>query len=203
MEVKLESLIEKIKRDGVGEARKASGELIKNAQEQAAKVIDDARIKAANLIEEAEKEAVGFEKNAEDAIKQAGRDLVLNLKEELTKLFDRILKRDFSEHLTPEFLKQLIVKIIDNWSPGENSSLEIITSSQDKKKLEELLFSHFKDEAKNTITIKASSNIDKGFRIGIKGEDVHYDFSDESILESLKEILTPSISRILDGDKKS
>lgn len=203
MEVKLESLIEKIKKNGVEEAKKESGELIKNAKEQAAKVIDDARIKAANLIEEAEKEAAGFQKNAADAIKQAGRDLVLNLKEELTKLFDRILKHDLSEHLTPEFLKQLIVKIIDNWSPGKELSLEILTSSKDKKKLEELLLSRFKNEAKNTITIKVSNNVDKGFRIGIKGEDVYYDFSDESILESLKDILTPSISRVLDGDKKS
>lgn len=203
MEVKLESLIEKIKKDGVEEAKKASGELINSTKEQAAKILDDARSQATNLIEGAKKETAGFRKSAEDAIKQAGRDLVLNLREELTKLFDRILKRDLSECLTPEFLKQLIVKIVDNWSTGKNSSLEILASSKDKKQLEELLFSRFKNEANNTITIKASSNIDKGFRIGIKGENVHYDFSDESILESLKEILTPAVSRVLDGDKKS
>lgn len=199
MEVKLEDLIEKIRKDGIEETKKASEEMIKNAKEEASKIINNARDKATKLMEEAKQETTQFKKNAEAALNRAGRDLILSLREQLIGLFDNILKCQLSEVLTPEFLKELIVKIVDNWSPDKGLSLEVLVSAQDKQRLEELLFSHFREAAKDTIVIKTSNNIDKGFRIGIKGEDVHYDFSDEGILESLKEFLNPAISRVLNG----
>lgn len=199
MEVKLENLIEKIKKEGVVEAQKVSEETIENAKEEAAKIVSNAKEEAAGLIEKAKREAEQFKNNSENALRQAGRDLVLKLKDQLVKLFDRVLKRSVVEELSPEFLKDLIVKIVNNWSVDKNSSLEIIVSSKDKQKLEELILSSFKKEAENTITVKTSNNVTKGFRIGIKGENAHYDFTDDSILESLKELMSPNISKVLNG----
>jgi len=200
MEIKLESLIEKIKKEAVLEAQKHSQELINNAKEEAAKILDDAKRKGNTVIEESKKEAAKFEKNAQVALRQAARDVVLMAREQLTRLFDAVLTRDIQKTLTPEYLKEIIVKIIEKWSHKKDEALEILVSEEDKQRLEELLLSQIKKEAKNKIVIKVSGVVNKGFRIGIEGENVHYDFSDEGILEAFKAVLNPALSALLDNN---
>jgi len=62
-------------------------------------------------------------------------------------------------------------------------------------------FSGFAQEAQDRIEIKSSSQIEKGFQVGIKGEDTHYDFSDEGITESLSVFLNPAIAELIAGKK--
>ncbi|MBU0878039.1 MAG: hypothetical protein KKD55_00325 [Candidatus Omnitrophica bacterium] len=200
MEVKLESLIEKIKKEGVEEAMRAVQEIAKEAQDKAQEIINEAQAQAGKIIDEAKKEADKLEYNSELAIKQAGRDLILRLREEISRLFSNVLKRSLTHTLTPQFLGELVVKIIDQWLPQrEAQTIEIIVNDKDKQKLEELILSQLKKEAGDRLEIKINNNIDCGFRIGIKGEDVYYDFTDESILESLKEFLNPTVSALLDS----
>ena len=213
MEVKLESLIAKIKKDGVEEAKKEADKIIQGARREAASIVDRAKREAEKQSEESRRSLEKLKNNTEDSLRQAARDLVLVLKQEITALFNNILKRKIADELDTEFVKELIVRIIDKAPPlrgqgrhthGEelpqknDSVLEILVSKTDKKKLEDLLLSQFKSRAKDIVEIKITKSIDKGFRIGIKGEDVYCDFSDESILESLKEFLNPSIAKILD-----
>ena len=197
MDVKLENLIAKIKKDGIDEAQKESQAITDKASQEAAAIIDAARKKAAKLVEEGQKEAEKLKSNGEKSLQQAARDLALALKEQFIGLFDRLLKQKISEQMSPEFLKEIIAKIIDNWSKAKSVELEALVNEKDKKRLEELLSFELKEEAKKTIDIKISKTVEKGFRIGIKGEDVYYDFTDESILEALGEFLNPSLAAIL------
>ena len=199
MDVKLESLIEKIKKDGLEEAKKTSEEVIARAHQEGAGIVNDAKEKAKKILEEAQEETRKLKANTENSLRQAARDLVLVLKEQIINSFDRILKHNIQQAVSPDFMKELISGIIDKWSSKKASAFEALVNARDKKKLEELLFSQFRKEARNMIEIKVASGIDKGFRIGIKGEDVHYDFTDQSILESLKEFLNPAISEMLDS----
>ncbi|MFH1202004.1 MAG: hypothetical protein V1674_03840 [Candidatus Omnitrophota bacterium] len=200
MDIKLESLIEKIKKDGIQEAKKTSKDIIDQAKLEANQIIEQARRQAQDTAREAQKEAQKSKHNTEDSLRQASRDLILVLKEELAHLFDRILKQEISRDLSPEFLKQLITKMIDKWTPKEGVSLEVVLSKKDKEDLEKLLLSSLKTEVKKGIEIKIGQTIDKGFSIGIKGENLYYDFTDESILEALKQFLNPAISEMLNRE---
>ena len=198
MDVKLEDLIAKIKKDGIEEANKTAGEIIQKAELKAKAIIEEAKNKALELEKEAKASAVKLENNAKASLKQAARDLTLALKGELTVLFDRILKGNTGEALTPEFMSELIAKIINKREALGGVTWEVLVSKTDKEKLEKLLLGSFKKQAQTTIEIKINKAIDKGFRIGIKGQNLHYDFTDQSILEALKEFLNPSLRAILD-----
>ena len=200
MDVKLESLIAKIKQDGIEEAKKTSQSIIKKAKLEAEAIVKEAEAKAKRIEEKAKASAAKLKSNSEDSLKQASRDLVLALKEELIALFDRILKQRCGEALSAEFMAGLITKIIDKWSPRKSVAWEVLVSKDDKERLEKALIASLKKDAKATIEVKVSKAIDKGFRIGIKGEDLHYDFTDQSILEALKEFLNPSLTAILDAN---
>jgi len=196
MDVKLESLIEKIKKDGIEEARRGTEEIIQKANKKAGLIVEEAKNQAEKILDDSRKEAERLKDNTESSLRQAGRDLALASREQIVNLFDRILKRSISKELSPDFMKQLIIKIIDKWSPRKEE-VEVLASEKDKRKLEELLLSQLKQEAKKTIEIKISKSVDKGFRIGLKGEDAYYDFTPESILECFKKMLNPAISAIL------
>jgi len=198
MEVKLERLIEKIKEEGVTEGRKISQELIEKSKQEAKEIVNQAKQEAERIVNQAKQEATQLKKNAEMTIRQVSRDVVLALKEQLIHLCDNIFKQEVSKILTPDFLKELIIKIVTNWWERENVPLEILVSKEDKQKLEELLFVQLKQKAKNEIIVRINENVRKGFRIGVQGEDVYYDFSDESIWEALKSLLSPTLLRILE-----
>ena len=198
MDAKLDSLIEKIKKDGIDEAQKKSGEMIEAARAKAKEIIEQAKEQAHIITEESQQKAQKLKENTEKSLRQAARDLVLALREQIVSIFDGILKRQIKEALSAEFLKSLIESMIKGWAKDKEVSLEVLVSREDCQKLEKLLSSTLKQEAKNTLEIKVSKAIDKGFRIGIKGEDVHYDFTDESIAEALKQFLNPAITKMLD-----
>ncbi len=198
MDVKLESLIAKIKQDGIEEAKKASGDIIKKARAEAEAIVKKASLKAEEIEEKAKTSAAKLKSNSQDSLKQASRDLVLALKAELVALFDRILKQKCGEALSAEFMVGLITKIIEKWAPGKSVDWEVLVSKADKEKIAELLRASLRSQAKTTLEVKVSKAIDKGFRVGIKGEDLHYDFTDQSILEALGEFLNPTFLAILD-----
>ena len=200
MEVKLESLIEKIKKDGIEEAEKSSEAIIQRAHEKASLIRGEANLEAKKITEKAKQDAQRLKNNTESSLRQAARDLVLALRGEISRLFDKILKTKVSSSLEPDFIKELIIKIINTWSPNKGAIVEISVSQGDKEKLETLILSGLKDQAKETIEVKVNKALDKGFRIGLKGENIQYDFTDESILEALKEFLNPAIAAMLEAN---
>ncbi len=197
MDVKLESLIEKIKKDGIAEAKKAAAAIIKEAKDKASQIIEEAGKEAAQTKNQAESRAKKLKSNTEDSLKQAARDLSLSLKEEIKRLLEKILKHKIAEGLSADFVKELILKIAGKWST-QAEPLEILVSKEDQQKVEGLVLSELRSQARKKIEVKVSKNIEKGFRIGLKGESLYYDFTDESILESLKEFLNPAVNAILD-----
>ena len=197
MEVKLDNLIEKIRQEGIEEAREAADEILVTAKQEAESIVTKANEDAQQAVDEARCQATGFREDAEIALKNAARDVELLLKDRVSELFDRVLRGHISETLSPEFMKGLIVQIVSRWSADEE--VEVVLSEDDGEKLEALLLSGLKEEVRNPITIRTSSRLSSGFRVGLKGEDVWYDFSDEAISEALKAQLTPRLRAILDG----
>jgi len=198
--MKLEHLIEKIKQDGVAAAKEQSGEIVAQAKKEAAGIVAQAKKEAAAIIEQAKQDAENFKANAQDSLRQAARDLTLLLSQEMIKVCDGLMKRDVTAALSPDFISELFLKIVDKWSPASDEPLSVLVGKEDKAKLEKLVLSQLKEEAKKKIVIKVSPNISKGFLIGLEGDETYYDFSEESILEALKELINPALSAIIAKD---
>ncbi|MBU1121882.1 MAG: hypothetical protein ABIH08_01765 [Candidatus Omnitrophota bacterium] len=202
METKLEDLIEKIKADGVCEAERLSLDIENRAKQEAKKIIDNANDQAKKIVERAQGQAQKLQTNATAALQQTARDVALTVREQIVRLFENILNQDISQALEVEVVNDLIVKIVNSWAKDKSVVVEAVVSSTDKEKVVDLLLRQFKDKLKDTIEIKVNHNIDKGFRIGIKGQDLHYDFTNESILDSFKVFLSPAIVKVLNIDNE-
>lgn len=200
MEVNLESLIAKIKKDGIEEAQQGAQQILDKARNQAQEIVETAKKESAGIIAKAEKEAGKLRSNTEAALRQAARDLILSLRQELTKLLEATFKTKVAAQFDESFLKELIMKFVSSWAENRNAAFEVLLSKADAKKLHNLLASSLKETAAKTVEVKASQSVSHGFRIGIKGQDLHYDFSDEAILEALKVFLNPATTKLLDSD---
>ena len=110
----------------------------------------------------------------------------------------RVFKREVGDALTPEFLEGMILKLVTEWA--KEGEAEITVNDADKERLEALLFSHLKEDLKGSVSLRVSSTVSKGFRIELKGENVYYDFTDDTIADALKAFINPSLQAILDRD---
>jgi len=194
MEVKLENLIEKIKAEGIEGAQKESNEIIEKAKKEAEDIIAKAKAEASDIIAKAETNAKSFQANSELAIQQAARDGELLFKSRIIELFDNVFKHKVKSTLTPDFMKEMILKLVDEW---KDADVQVTVSEEEKAMLETVLFEGLAEEVKKGITITPSSNVTGGFQIGLKGENVYYDFTDASVAAILKSFLNTRLHEIL------
>lgn len=195
MNVKLDSLIEKIKADGVDAAKKQAEEIITAANKGADEIMKKAKDKAAQYEKNAKSEAKSYQKNAEIAIQQAARDTVLVLKEKITAILEQALLTDIDKTMDKDFLKELIVKVAGVWA--KDGDVEVLVNGVDVNALMAELKSALGNSVKSTVEVKLDKKISNGFRIGKKGDNLFYDFTDESILEALRIFLNPKLAEIL------
>jgi V/A-type H+-transporting ATPase subunit E len=197
MAMDLKNIIERIKEEGVDEAQKKAGDIIAQAENKAAATIAAAEEKKNDIIEKARAEALKLKANSEEAMRQASRDVLLGLRENIIVLFDKVIKRDVAEELSPDVMKEMIIRLVEKFKESGETEVEVLLSDKDKNSLEETLLKDLKKEMKKGVELKASSSMEHGFRIGEKDGNTYYDFTDEAIEEAFKSYLNKQLTGIL------
>lgn len=197
MEIQLKELIDKIKNEGVKTAEEKSNEIIKAAQAKAENIVSDARKNADSIIQKGKAEVDKY-KNASDlALKQASRDLLLNLKGKLKDIFSSVVETETNSALSSEVLERAIIELIRSWDKEELKDLNILISEKLLKEVEVSLKNKLAEEIKSGLEIKPFNNIDAGFRVSEKDGSAYYDFTDKGIAEILSQYLNPKLNEIL------
>ncbi len=199
MEMNLNSVIEKIQTDGVNKAEEQASVIIKEAEAKAADIVSSAKQQKDEMIKKAEKLANEFKTNGEAAVRQAARDVIIALRAQMEALLDSIIKKEVSAGLTPDVLKEIITKLVTSSIEREDVDLEILLGEKDKHALRETLGALLQGDLKKGVTIKVSPTLKKGFRIGKKGENEYYDFSDDAIAEAFNFYLNKKLREVIDA----
>ncbi len=198
MEIQLQELIEQIKKDGVDEAQSQAEAIIESAKAEAKKIIADAQAQADKMIADAKSENEKTVKSGEDALRQAGRNLLISFRESVTKELDAIVGENVKSVYSSDALAQLIAGVVKSWTDKpESENLSVILNSNDLTKLEEALLAALKSKMLNGITLKANDNFDGGFRIAVNNGAVYYDYSAEAVTDMLSNYLSPKVTALL------
>lgn len=199
MEMELNTLIEKIKKDGVEQAEKNASDILEKAEKEAKDIVGKAGAAKTNLINEAKIETDRYKDASIKALNQAARDVLLSLRSNVMSFFESVVKDKVFRELDPGVLKDIIIKAVQNFRKGGMTDIEVLISKEDQEKLEKVLFAALKEEAKKHVTVLSSKGVEKGFRIGEKGKDSYFDFTDEAIAESFRKNLSPRLLQVLDS----
>lgn len=196
-ETHLDALVDKLYAEGIEKANTEAEKIVTKAREEAAEILKKANEQGAKIIEDGKSQAESFQTNAVGSVKQASRDVLLELENSIRELFAKSFKTQAAASLNdPEFLKKLIADLVKAWAGGKDVSVMVNEAMVEK------IMATAKDgvikELGDGIEIKAGRNITNGFRIRREGEAVAFDFTDESVVEILKAQINPQLADTLE-----
>ncbi|MDR0590114.1 MAG: V-type ATP synthase subunit E [Spirochaetaceae bacterium] len=197
MDIQLQELIDKIKKDGIESASEEALRLKTQAEGEAKHIVDAARREAADIIAKGKADAERAEKAGAAALEQASRNLVLVFKKEIETLLDKIIALKTETLYTDEALKAVLPELLKNWASKGSDSLDILLSEKDRKALEGYFTGKLASELNRGVELKTDRNLAAGFRIAEKDGSAYYDFSAESVAELLSAYLNPRLAEIL------
>ena len=198
MEIQLQDIIEQIKKDGVESAEAEAQAIIEAAKAEAAKIISDAQVQADKMMQNAKSENERMVKSSEDAIAQAGRNLLISFRESVAKELNAIVSKNVTAVYSSDDLAKLVVKAVEGWAgKPEAEDITVILNSEDLKSLEEGLLAELKAKMLEGVTLKASDNFDGGFRIAVKDQGAYYDYSAEAVVNMLSNYLSPKVTALM------
>jgi len=200
MDVQLQEIIDRIHEDGVKSAEERAGRILADAEKNAADRIAKAKKEADALISAAKIEADRAKASGEAALAQAGRDLILSVKNQVTELFQSLIAQEAGEVLTPDRMGTIIAQLVEKWA--DQGEVEVLVSEQNIKALETSLSAKLAAKLKSGAVIRPARTIAGGFRIGTGDGSVHYDFTDESVAEILSQFLNPKLAKIMQVSAK-
>lgn len=197
MDIQLQELIDKIKKDGVESASAQSEKIIKDAQEEARKIVENAKKEAVSIIAEAKRDAERSEKAGIAAIEQAARNLLLTFESEIQSLLDAVVKREVSNAFDDEALKAVVPQIISEWARKEGDSIAVLLGPDALNRLEAYFTKKLSEELAKGVELRSDRNLTKGFRIAAKDGSAYYDFSADAVAELMSAYLNPRLSALL------
>lgn len=198
MEVQLQELVEKIKKDGIETASAQAADIIRDAEAKAAAILSAARNEADSIVKNGQDEASRMEKAAVSAISQAGRNLILSFRDSILATLDSIIKTETAKSYDAAVLKELVPSVVHAWTASaKTDDISVLLSPADAEKLDAAMKAALKNEIAKGLEIHASKAVSGGFRIGTKDGAAYYDFSAEAVASLFSEYLNPRIAAIM------
>ena len=213
----VQTLIDRIRDDGVKAAKNEAARIVREAKEEAAAIIAKAK-KEAGESEHAASARIGAEDiAARESLKLAARDAIKDLGTRVRDAFERHLKRFVSAQLTDkEFMRKVILALAGNAAEDaiRDRSVEILLSEElgreiasDKvedveaeRRIRDFVLGISGESLREGIEFKLDPTVvADGVTVRIVGEDLQIDLNEDTVSGFLIRHLLPRYRRILEG----
>ncbi|MDR0487312.1 MAG: V-type ATP synthase subunit E [Treponema sp.] len=202
MDIQVQELIDKIKKDGIETASKESARVKAEAETEARQIVEAARKEAGDIIARGKQDAERSEKAGIAALEQASRNLVLAFKEEIQALLDKLITEYISSQYDEGVLKAVLPELLKAWAAKGENDLAVILSEGDLSRLKGFFGEKLTGELKKGVELKSNRRLASGFHISNREGSVYYDFSAESVAGLLSAYLNPRLAEILKTSAK-
>ena len=198
MDVQLQELIDKIKKDGVASAETAAQKILSEAEKKAASIISEAEEKADGIVKNAKTETERMEKASEEAITQAGRNLIISFRDSVTAELSGIVQEETEKAYDKDMLKKLIPETVKAWAANADATdLSVLLAPKDLKALQSDFHTALKAQIAKGLELKPDNTISAGFRIGTKDGNAFYDFSADEVAKLFSAYLNPKTADLM------
>ncbi len=203
MDVQLQELVEKIRKDGVDAAEAKAAEIVNAAQAKAAAILSEARAEAESIEKTARADADRLEKAAIASIKQSGRNILISFRDGVVSELSALVASATGSAMSGDSLKELLPTAVKAWIANSGSSdIAVMLSPSDLGKLEATFKAALKGEIEKGLVIGGDDSLSGGFRIGMKDGSSYYDFSAEAVASLFSAYLNPRVAEILKSASK-
>jgi len=209
----VESLIGRLRDEGITQGRAQADALVTAAQQQAAELVATAQQEAEAILARAKDEAGKLKAAGEDAIRLAMRDTILAVEGDLLKEFGDRLRRLVKGVLAdPAFLQRLILEVAGRVAPTSAQaevllpaalvSLEDLQSTPEEATpgtLMHFVLSLGGGMLRDGMRFGVSEDGEAGIRVRLVDEDVQIDVTESAISQLLLRHMLPRFRALLRG----
>jgi V/A-type H+-transporting ATPase subunit E len=183
----IQSLLEKINREGVEKAEAKAAEIIAAAERKAKEIVVFAKEEAAREKQEADKASSDYARRADETIKQAARDIVLSVKASVERILCSILTEKVDKSLSDVGVSAALVsRAVEGLVSGEVVCREELARS---------LASEL--SAKGDFKVILDEKLGTGFTVRVDGGRIEHSFTAEVISRELSRILRPDLAKLM------
>lgn len=197
MEIQLQELLDKIKKEGVESAELEAAAIREASEKNRTDMLEEARREAAAILAAAKTDVAKLEEASKAALAQASRDCLLSFRDKLQNVLADAVKAETKSVLGPEFIATLIPVAVKALAAGGSEDLTVLLPAADLAKLEAHGSSLLEAELKKGLVLKPSADVDAGFRIMEKDGAAYYDFSADSLAEIFSSRLNGKLGAIV------
>lgn len=191
-EKNLEGLIATLKKEAIEEAEKQAADIVSKAREEARALMEDAEASKAEMLRQAEAAAKATREKGENALRQAGRDLSVSVRNDLLTLLKGVLEREVEGAFSPQLLEKAVLKILENVGSGATLELPAELGTQLAGQIRQRL-----QATGEPVSIRKSTSLVNGFAISKAEEGWTYRITPEEVTELLYTYLSPKWIQIL------
>jgi len=202
MEIQVQELIDKIKKDGINTATEEASRIRTEADAEARRIVDVAKKEAENIISRGKQDAERFEKAGIAALEQASRNLVLAFKDEVQALLKKIVSTHVAAQYGDDVLKNALPDLLKSWAGKNSSDLTVILPEDTLSRLKSFFTERLSSELNKGVELKSSRKLTSGFHISNKDGSAYYDFSADAVVEMLSAYLNPKLAEIMKSSAK-
>jgi len=202
MEIQVQELIDKIKKDGIKAATDEASRIKTEAQTEARRIVEAAKREADDIISRGKQDAQRSEKAGIAALEQASRNLILAFKDEIQALLNKIIGERVSANYGEETLKAALPDILKLWAEKGADNLSLILPESELSKIQGFFNEQLNNELLKGVELKSNRKLPCGFHISNKEGSVYYDFSAEAVAALLSNYLNPKLAEILKNTSK-
>ena len=210
----VESLIGRLRDQGIAQGQSQAEALVTAAQQQAADILAAAKREAETIVVKAKDEAGKLKAAGEDAIRLAMRDTLLSLESDVINVFQNRLGHLVKGTLEdPAFLQRLILEVAGKAAvpAGEPVQLllpaEIVSLEDLRRKPEEVkpgTLIHFvlslgEGMLREGVSFGVADDVPAGVQVKLVGTDMHVDLSEAALSQFLLRHMVPRFRALLRG----
>ena len=196
MSEELQGLLNKIQAEGLEKAETERARLVAEAKAQADAIIADAKAQADKIRKDAESDAEESRKKADAAVRQAARDVIISLQDDLQKKLRTVVREAAAQAMTPEAMAGLIAQIAGQFAKNATGA-EVILSVREREDAAQKLIGCLPDILKKNATVQLGRGFAAGFKIGFNDTEVFLDFSDEALADVICEFVGPKLAAVI------
>lgn len=214
----VEELIKRLKDEAVNAGQEKAETIIVDAQKRVDWMLEEAKSEAQAILSKAHAEAETIKSAGNDALRLAGRDALIKLRDTLLGSFSKELKGVVGEQMGKEaFIEQLImalaVRVREKTGMDSNSRItfqlpeDVVGVEALKKNPEELnqgILSRLTaaiaaDLLREGVNFEISDQFSAGIQVKLDDQDIVIDLTDEAVSALLLEHLQPRFRALLQG----
>ena len=211
----VESLIGRLRDQGIAQGQSQAEALVTAAQQQAADIVAAAKREAETIVVKAKDEAGKLKAAGEDAIRLAMRDTLLSLESDLLNVFQNRLGHLVKGTLEdPAFLQRLILEVAGKAAavpagepvrlllPAEIVSLEDLRRKPEEVKpgtLVHFVLSLGEGMLREGVSFGVADDVPAGVQVKLVGTDMHVDLSEAALSQFLLRHMVPRFRALLRG----